>query len=392
MNGSNRHRDPRHDGDPLDELLRDAEWPEPRPAAVERLLSHWRDVSAGRRPARWLRLASAVAAALVAGAIVWWIRSNLPDEPGDPVDRQAEERSDEQENKQVVRESPAPGPRNRDEIPREPERSEVASRDATPYERLVLLSVERRSRKTASAKPDNALERVIEKILSDPPTDMDELVRPLVAHRTVHEERLMTLILRSSGERQRVLINLLGYVGSHRSVPLLVRLSRTEAGHVGAVQALIRLADPITLGELAHLEPDETLRRAIFAELISRRQPHALAVYLNFVRRRQTRESALAALDRSDGPPVEMLFRFLEGPDYPQRMAAAVALGHLDGPEITQRLIELVRHSSNRQEALAALLSSRGEDAVRFVSTAQRTPLLAAMISSARFQLQIVTQ
>jgi hypothetical protein len=152
------------------------------------------------------------------------------------------------------------------------------------------------------------------------------------------------------------------------------------------------IADPQTLAQLAVSEPASSLRHELAAELLKRGDPSAVRSFLELIGNRVAREDALEALVESKKPPVEILFAFLESSLQRERLTAAVALGRLDGPVITRRLIQLARYDAMRQEALVALLASEGEGATRFLDLARQDAALLAAVDAARFQLQYVTQ
>jgi len=183
-------------------------------------------------------------------------------------------------------------------------------------------------------------------------------------------------------------IELVGYVGTAGSVPLLLELSRQPEAHAAAVRALGRLADSETLGRLAAEEPNADLQQELLAALVSRQDARSVAVYLALAAQPQTQQAALAALGRVDRPPVERLFQFLASPKREQRTAAAVALSKLDDPEVAKRLIRMVVHEGNRQEPLLALVASRQRDASSFVSLARRDPLLIGSVRSIEYRLR----
>jgi len=91
----------------------------------------------------------------------------------------------------------------------------------------------------------------------------------------------------------------------------------------------------------------------------------------------------LAAADQVVNPPMDLLFSQLHSPSELERLAAARVLGRIDGPATTERLIALLEEGSSRQEACVALLSSRGQEAVNFVRSAQSNPALSPLLRAA---------
>jgi hypothetical protein len=72
----------------------------------------------------------------------------------------------------------------------------------------------------------------------------------------------------------------------------------------------------------------------------------------------------------------------LNDPVVERRIAAALVLGRIDGPVLTQRLIAMVAADQNRREAMIALASSRGKEARAFVEQAATSPQLSGLARS----------
>jgi hypothetical protein len=100
--------------------------------------------------------------------------------------------------------------------------------------------------------------------------------------------------------------------------------------------------------------------------------------YLKDVVNPETRSAALSVLDEKRDWPVEVLIACLNDSHVDTRLAAARALGRINGPELTQRLANMARRDRNRREAMFALACSRGDEAKRFVrESAQSGPLVS---------------
>lgn len=393
-------RDAESPDDPLDQLLSEAEWPEADAEAVNRLRQRWRSlrtVQRGRQRRRrlvfWLT-ASAAGVALVAGG--WWLwrpapepgRAVAPVIPERPAERIAVDDGAEDPGVSDVR---APDSRDRDLVRDKPVvASSTSSRPATPYELLLIRSIERRSSIPPAERPPT-VESIIHEFLSDPNSDASEFAVSLAVDHATCEQKLLALIDDAPAHERTRIVQLLEHVGSRRSVPRLMELSRSSETHNDAVRALTVLADVETIAGLAIAETDE-FRREMISELLSRQSDEALAAFLDLLADGRTREAALAVLDNRTMPPVERLFDFMRGSDYSRRWAAAVVLGRLDDPVITERLIRLAQGNVNRQEALAGLLASRDEQAGQFVSIAARDQTMIGAVYSARLQLQLMSQ
>jgi len=420
--------------DPLDDVLRAARWPEPQPERVARLERRWRRLWATRSHRRRLTTAACLitaAAGLLIALLLWPVLSKRPlprrrlapaqpqTEPGRVPARQTAqtpappvEPSDETKPDDGAK--PSPG-----EVVPHGAKSLARSRPASAYEQLVfhVLTQRHRSsptqRQTSRDREDAAMEprlarsarqgaeaaeqpgaspelldAVLERVATAQEVDLGEAAKPLFAARSEYEELLVEEIRRSHGPRRLAAIGLLGQIGTARSVPVLGRLTADPEAHAPAVRALARLADSEILGQLAAGEADETLRQELLAELVARGDSRSVAIYLRFVQLRQTSRSALAALDRVAEPPVPRLFEFIESPQQTQRLAAAVALGRIDGPEVSRRLIDMVLSDVPCREALVALVASSGPEPSRFVSQARSDPLLAGSVRSIEYRLK----
>jgi HEAT repeat protein len=237
--------------------------------------------------------------------------------------------------------------------------------------------------------PDAArLHAAVERRLREPQADLDELARPLREAGGPYERLLLQEIQRAAGPRRAAAIDLLGRLGTGRSVPVLARLAANPETQDPAVRALARLADSDTLAALAGSVPEDGLQQHLLAALVARGDARSVGLYLEFVRRPERTASALAALDRVADPPAGLLFELLNSPHQARRSSAALALGRIDGPEVSQRLRQMVIHDVQRREALLALAASPDPGASRFLALAQTDPSLAALTHAAQHTLK----
>jgi hypothetical protein len=144
---------------------------------------------------------------------------------------------------------------------------------------------------------------------------------------------------------------------------------------------------------------DPRLRDIAIARLIEIGSEEALLGYLTLVSDRRTRGAALAVAARGDGggaggagtsggPPVATWLAFLDHEDKVVRRSAALVLGHVNGPEVTQALIARVMEKpAGATEAWMALLECRGAMAEKFVSYAASRPQLLGHLNGARVQM-----
>jgi hypothetical protein len=415
--------------DSLDQLLRDARWPEVSPGTVTRLTQRWeREWAARRRRALLLRrtAALAIAATLLAAATLGWLGLRPTEKPVVTNDAQSTISGPHEPQRPVGVPTPVVIRAN-ENISRSTVPSEVVPSEVVPWrapnalEELILAAHDR-ERGQAAPSPVIARHTPNNKSTSGPSARLVGAMRPksLVTSKTMSAEqaRVATAIQRVASEKradvaavalelrksaaiaERILIEtldrgktrdqlaalrLLAEIGGPLSVAPLVRAVHESALHAAALETLARLADPSVVGELARSEQNPELRRSLLAALLARGEPNALDVFLSFVEYEPTSEAALTAAQTLKDPPIDLLFASLSVPLESHRIAAARVIGRIDGAATTQRLIGMVDSGVNRHEACIALLSSRGPEATRYVDTAaRRDPTLAAILSGAR--------
>jgi len=96
----------------------------------------------------------------------------------------------------------------------------------------------------------------------------------------------------------------------------------------------------------------------------------------------KTRGQALATLDTLTNPPTDQLLARLTDRRSDVRVAAALALGRIDGPATTDRLIALIAQGQSRREAFIALAASRGDEARAFLQQAAQSENLGGLVRS----------
>jgi len=161
-----------------------------------------------------------------------------------------------------------------------------------------------------------------------------------------------------------------------------------KSGHTTKPSTQPSLQPPTTLAQLARQAPSGKGRQNLLSSLLRHRTANAVSLYLQFVESPQTRSDALAALDDVPEPVIAEMFNCLDDSRISTRMAAARALGRIDGPVITARLAAMVEQNQNRREALAALISSDGPDAMHFVARARHNLTLNSTIQVLQLELK----
>jgi hypothetical protein len=128
-------------------------------------------------------------------------------------------------------------------------------------------------------------------------------------------------------------------------------------------------------------------RLIMLQELLERGSDDAIGLYLKQVADAESREIALALLDNLPRPPIQRLIARLNDPLVEVRMAAARALGRIDGPELTRQLANMAERNQNRREAIMALACSDGAEAREFVRRAAVSGSLVSVTKSVLAEL-----
>jgi hypothetical protein len=434
------------DGESLDALLREARWPSATQPAVARLTQHWEKVWVARRRREMLmrRAAGLALAAGLLGAVTIGLYRIRPQEkpvaqikqpPGQSADRRASagERGSVTKNPQPIeaaghetRRPTSPDPTavvdgTNKKAPSADLLADLASsRPPNELEQLMLDAAERTRKRTraitkAAKQPENQrgiahtiaksskdrrkasaasqtkrsealmVATAVKRLVSDSSADIVKLAADVRAAGPRHEDILLETLERGGLPEQIAALRLLAEIGSPTAVgPALRAVAIPELHHV-AVGTLVRLADSSVISEVALSEQNTELQRMLLASLFSHGEPVSLEQFLNFAADDKTADAALAAAQSVKNPPMDLLFSGLSDPLEARRIAAARVIGRIDGAATTRRLIAMVESGINRHEACIALLSSRGQEAVRYVDTAaEHDPSLAAIFSGAR--------
>jgi hypothetical protein len=223
----------------------------------------------------------------------------------------------------------------------------------------------------------------VKRLAIDPKADPATVAETLRLAPLENEARLVPILTSGTPPEQLAAVRLLGQMGSSAAVPSLLQAGVDPRLHAAAIGALSRLADTPTIDEIVWQETNSELRRTLLAGLLARGDLAALGNYLSYVQSDTFGETALAAVEMVQQPPMDVLFGFLQSPSELNRLAAARVIGRIDGPATTQRLIAMIEQGTSRQEACVALLNSRGEEAVNFVKNARANPMLASLLQTA---------
>lgn len=355
--------------DPLDELLRQASWPEPSPAALHRLEQTWNAISPARRRILGPVAVAVAAVVLIAGAgLAIWLGRPPTMRPTQVVVAQPQPHSVEVVMPVVF-------------APRPPNPLELAAIQAESA-RPPLLSA-----KKAVAVIDEALLTSLQNPHSDFPvlaTDLQSRINPQIL-----QGELRRQISDVRNPARAAAIQLLGIVGSPQSVSFLLPLLQEPKVRAVAMQAICGLADVSTLVRLIPSAKDDAEKSELIAAMLRRNPVETMPEFLRLVENLQTQQAALQSLDELDHPPTQELMAALGAANMADRFAAARALGHIDGPNTTAELVGRIEENRSRRECIAALLLSRGKEAKTVVAEARQSPRLQPLVRALQSELQL---
>jgi hypothetical protein len=318
--------------EPLDELLRAAAWPEPNPGSLVRLQLQLKQCVQPRprkRVEHWTMVLVALAASLLISVTIWAFQFRSP------KDRPSTSIADTSERKPSLPETQRTANATKNPPQSQPaDDHTLMTRSPTPYEAVLF--------RIALAKREAAIK----------------------AMRAQSPDQIVSL-------DEKPTLNL--------------------PDHASVVRAMLPKVGVPTLARLAAAEENADLQEDIFAELLTRGDEPSIGAYLDFVSQRNSAEKALSSLDYAKNPPVDVLFGFLRGVQASRRLAAALVLGRIDGPDTSQRLFQMVRGNVGRQEALVALLASSGNDASYYLNLAKRDISLAGILNGAQYQYRLLS-
>lgn len=351
-------RDP---NDPLDDLLRAAEWPELPKAAHGRLLAQWEAISPARpRAPTWPALVVA-AAAVIAGLSVglWTMRPEPPT--------------------QVV-EQPTPRPTELAKPPALP------GRPATPLEKAWLALATRQPAAPTAPQPSPSaqLESAIDalRVGQDPPSLL------LVDSRTL--EALLTNRLldeaTTNAEAEAVTRLLAQTVGPSAAPRLLLEAEVYDDNadqwtlRPRVVEAIATLISPSDLADAIRSSQALGREHVLLAALARSESPSAADALIDLAALEPVATRATVA-DASPTVATGLLDR-LDSPQIAVRHRAALLLSGSDDPRVYQAVAARLATNRSREAALRVLLQSHHPTAVEVLAQAQQSPALRALVRS----------
>ena len=399
--------------DPVfDQLLSEAQWPEPEPAAIGRLqsfittaLADSQGNAASVEPLssssrhftrlRSLTLATALAAALLVAFLAGrWTSPDTAD--GVAATKNADEPSDSGQTrpKGVGAALAQPAPANRSS-----DAGNMASTDVpdannpTVSESQEKLQPkpdplnEKRRRLTQRERMQQQLESVLACLEEEREVDAS-CCQSLMPRRAEFEFLLGEMIRSATGQRQTAAVTALGFVGTDGSVPILLQSDLKGDLRNAAIEAAKRCSSEQMLAGLVMQKGDPLLRKEFLTELAHRTTPQAALAWLHLIRTVETREPALQVVDELSPALIERLFTELDAPLIDDRLAAILSLGRRADEQTLKRTTRLCQQYPGRWEPVAILMWNGSEPAVKTLMNLQKDVERYAVLQTATVQLE----
>jgi hypothetical protein len=377
-------RDRDEDDRRLDELIRRASRPPIDPLAVNRLAQRWqRELAAPSLSRFWITLAAAACVAFLATALPLYMSR-----PGD-ANRQGAE--GELPNDVPSLRSSEPGTQKLDspKIVQKAANETGEAPQPTPYERLIMISALRQPPNVARRPPRFVRRDLVNHLSSldqvdDQTAEQIGIKLDISAAELEREVGQLCLVLR--GPRREKAVKLLGHIATGASLDILLRLWPQAAYQDHLTPAVAKLANRAVLANCYLRANSASSRQLLAASLVKQMSDGDVGLLIGLLTGSQQPAELAAALRQADKAIFDALFAALDSESRTNRLAAARALATLNAPEVSRRLMERVVAGERRQEALLALAASDEPTAVRFVSQANRHPVLATALKSALVQ------
>ena len=390
----------------LDKLIHDSLQAEPSRQQLARIEDFWREQSKAVtshgtrrlrrfcRPKYWAAAIATTIMVAVATSLCLWMqepsREPVATKLPTPIEPTVSGNKHVGEPKVVVAAESQP----KDDSP-------SAGRPPTAYERIFFAAATRKSVAAEQSSMIAKIDTAIGKLVLDPEDNVEQLAKSLRSTQCDTEGLLLRRLLRSKDDRKRAVMQLLAVCGTRRSTLHLLRLSKREAFRAEALTAVERIVGVEQLAQLASQTDNRHVRAAIYERLLGADSEPALRGYLFLVSSEAYGAEALAAADTVSGPLLQRLLDLLKDKDEGVRLAAAMVLGHANGPEVADALIELVTtkkdppsspaESWNPTEAWIAIMACRSRQTEEFLSYVQCQPKLLGQFNRAMARLAQIT-
>ena len=365
----------------FDQLIRDALRAQPEAEQVARLEAFWKAHSRRERRTRTVRRVLALAASLLAAAAIagWIVRQKFSgievvEAPRPNRAGTLELKPSDLDPPQVaIAETPLPS----------------VGREPTAMEQFAFYSHAQWGRAAENQTLVTVVDDLVQQVEAGE-ADPRQAVEAAGIAMTGIERELLRRLVRSTDEEKRTLLRFLAVSGSENSTLALLKLTRRDTLRNESLLTIEQIVGVAGLADVARLSNDARVRGMLMQRLLTaeaNETNEGVGAYLSLVQDAALRGEALAAADAVSKLPVQALMARLQSDADAVRLSAALVLGHVNGPEVTRSLVELV--SAERPaptEAWIALLACRGELAEEFLSYATRRPQLLGQVNHARVQ------
>lgn len=371
----------------LDELVRQAMDVQTDEVRLTRLERYWQQQSKRIDRRGRLLIALPAAAALVLVSLTAWsiyLRPNVAP-PRRATDQQLIAGRDDKSATDLAQEPRAGSASSEDETTPIQHSPRFAGRQPTAYERLLFVAKRERTTPVDNSRLRISLLQAIEQLASNPELDARELIAATGLRRTAAERRMLRLLPRLTTSQQLAGVKLLTVCGSNRAVPALLRLARSEELREPCFQSILDIGGGVSMHQIVSQCGYPEVRRELCRRLLKVETDSGLEDFLQLCNKPSTRGEALDVLKAMPNPPVERLLEMLDHETDSVRLHACLALGFLNGPAVTQALIDrIVDNPSESDEAWIALIACRGELAEEFKAFASYRPRLLGHFNNAR--------
>lgn len=363
--------------DPLDEVLKNARWPEPTGLERNRLEARWESLSRSRfesrrRLARWT-LAATVLLCLGLGVGGWLLFGPNQPRPQAP-------------NRTLPDLAEKPSPQPKEHIADEP-----LVRTPTRYEELafvVAIQHHQRAKVNPQVKP---LIEALNTLLDQPETNVAELCEPLKSQQAAYENLILSRLPSWNRAEQLTGLKVLKEIGSDKAIPVLDQLARDPELAIHAWPVARHLASVNKLGEWAKTGTPAQRKDALQTLLSRKEDPKALGMLLHLVALPASRKLAVSVLAADPNPPIELLFVFLKQGTKTERHSAGLVLGQLKNPKVTKELLAMAQKQSFPPEVMLGLLNSSDEGALKFLKQAHQHPEARSAVQLACLEWEMIS-
>jgi HEAT repeat protein len=239
--------------------------------------------------------------------------------------------------------------------------------------------------KAQPAVASTTVDTAIREVAADANSDTTGIVASMGVKHANAENLLLRRLPNASPHDRQAIAKLLAVCGSQRSVPALLRVAEKEVAPSGALAAIEQIVGIDGLAQTVGGSKDPTVRSDLMVRLLRAGSQEGLIGFLSLVHNDSTRAEALSIVKGMSEVPIPELITLLDHGDEHVRLAAAVTLGHINGPKTTELLINRVTEQpANSPEAWIALMSCRGDRARDFLAYATHRPQLLGYYNNAR--------